>query len=231
MELFKSLHVDNPVLYKDGELTQQGEITIARLQSLTGVRRKRLYEGLWVTAEGAVYDMFDQSIHVQKRDKSDFVRWYLAEDEGYTNPQVILLVGEDSDGRWHIAEEWYKTGKLQEQVVAKTAEMSRSVDDIDIVAVDDAAAGLIAALINANLPAQPAKGRVLDGIWHIQDRLKVQGDNKPRLTIDPACINTINEFESYIWEEGKDVPKKKNDHAMDAIRYLDDLVGNPMWLL
>jgi phage terminase large subunit len=102
---------------------------------------------------------------------------------------------------------------------------------VDLAAVDAAAAGLIAALINANLPAGSAKGRVLDGIWHIQDRLKIQDDGKPRLTVDPACVNTINEFESYIWEEGKDKPKKANDHAMDAIRYLDDIVGTPMWLL
>ena len=232
LKLFKSRHVDNPALYDvDGTLTRQGKITIERLQSLTGVRRKRLYEGLWVTAEGAVYDMFDRHIHAIDRDKSEFVRWFLTEDEGYTNPQVILLVGEDSDGRWHIAEEWYKTGKLQEQVVAQTTKMSRSVDDADIIAVDAAAAGLIAALINANLPAQAAKGRVLDGIWHIQDRLEIQDDKKPRLTVAPACTNTINEFESYIWEEGKDKPKKENDHAMDAIRYLDDIVGQPMWLL
>ena len=117
LQLFKSLHVDNPILYQNGILTEQGKITIARLQSLTGVRRKRLYEGLWVTAEGAVYDMFDASIHAKIRDREDFVSWYLAMDEGYTNPAVILLVGEDSDGRWHIAEEYYETGKLQEHVV------------------------------------------------------------------------------------------------------------------
>jgi phage terminase large subunit len=199
------------------------------LKSLTGVRRKRLYEGLWVTAEGAVYDMFDSQTHVITRPDKEFVRWYLAMDEGYTNPAVILLVGEDNDGRWHIAKEWYKTGKLQEQVI-REAEAMGGRDNVDLVAVDAAAAGLIAALINEGFAASPAKGRVLDGIWHIQDRLKIQDDKKPRLTVDPECLNTINEFESYIWEEGKDKPKKANDHAMDAIRYLDDIVGTPIWL-
>ncbi len=231
LALFKSLHVDNPVLYDNGKITAQGKITIGRLKALTGVRRKRLYEGLWVTAEGAVYDMFDSAVHVKTRPVSEFITWYLAMDEGYTNPAVILLVGEDSDGRWHIAKEWYKMGKLQDQVVNQAIEMGKIGDDlINLAAVDAAAAGLIAALINANLPAAAAKGRVLDGIWHIQDRLKIQADDKPRLTVDPACISTINEFESYIWEEGKDKPKKVNDHAMDAIRYLDDIAGTPTWL-
>jgi len=123
LQLYKSLHVDNPVLYKDGVITEQGEITVERLKSLTGVRRKRLWEGLWVTAEGAVYDMFDSQAHVIKRDKEEFTSWYLAMDEGYTNPAVILLVGEDSDGRWHIAEEWYETGKLQDQVITQALEI------------------------------------------------------------------------------------------------------------
>jgi len=51
----------------------------------------------------------------------------------------------------------------------------------------------------------------------------VAGDGRPRLTIDPACVNTLAEFESYVWMEGrsgvKDTPEKTNDHAMDALRY------------
>jgi phage terminase large subunit len=47
----------------------------------------------------------------------------------------------------------------------------------------------------------------------------VQGDNRPRLTVDPSCVETINEFESYVWKPEKDEPVKENDHAMDALRY------------
>ena len=39
------------------------------------------------------------------------------------------------------------------------------------------------------------------------------------MTVDPSCVNTINEFESYVWKEGKDEPVKEWDHAMDATRY------------
>jgi phage terminase large subunit len=46
----------------------------------------------------------------------------------------------------------------------------------------------------------------------------------PHLTVDPSCVNTIAEFESYQYPSGgkveKDVPIKANDHAMDALRYL-----------
>ena len=226
LRLIHTTHQDNPTLFnRDGSPTPQGERTMARLSALTGVRRKRLFEGIWATAEGAIYDNFDTAIHVKVRNRTDFRNFYLAMDEGYTNPAVILLVGEDYDGRLHILKEFYERGKLQSYVVEAAREWTLSYGII-FAAVDEAAAGLIADLINFGVPAFGTKGRVLDGIQVIQDRLKVQGDGLPRLTVDPSCINTINEFESYIWKKVtntgivKDEPQKENDHAMDAIRYL-----------
>lgn len=224
LRLIQSMHVDNPMLYdKDGGLTEQGKTTIGILDGLTGVRRQRLYLGQWATAEGAVYDTFSHADHVKERDNSEFQRWYLAMDEGYTNPAVILLVGEDSDNRLHVAREYYEKGKLQKDVVLKASDwyLERGVQ---LVAVDAAAAGLIADLRDTGLPAEPYKGRVLDGITLIQEYLKIQDDGRARLTIDPACVNTINEFESYIWKSGKDEPVKENDHALDALRYLVNAV-------
>lgn len=226
LRLIPTTHKDNPSLYnRDGSLTQQGSRTMARLSALTGVRRKRLFEGIWATAEGAIYDNFDSSIHVKERRRDEFKSWYLAIDEGYTNPAVILLVGEDNDGRLHVNREWYERGKLQ-SYVCDTARDFTLQFGITFAAVDEAAAGLIADLINNGVPAYAMKGRVLDGIQVVQDRLKVQGDGRPRLTVDPSCINTINEFESYVWKKVtatgivKDEPQKENDHAMDALRYL-----------
>lgn len=220
LRLIPSMHKDNPTLYNPvtGEITEQGKRTMAILDGLTGVRRKRLLEGLWATAEGAVYDMFDPSVHVRRRDPAEFRRWGLAIDEGYTNPAVILLVGEDGDGRQHIAREFYKRGVLQRAVVEKAREWYLEMAG-DKITVDQAAAGLIADLRDANLPATGYKGRVLDGITTVQGFLQVRDDGLPRLTVDPECVNTINEFESYAWKPEKDEPLKENDHAMDAVKY------------
>jgi phage terminase large subunit len=220
--MLNSVHRDNPTLYDAaGELTEQGKRTMARLDSLTGVRRLRLLEGRWATAEGAVYDMFDTAQHVKERQPTEFVRWALAIDEGYTNPAVVLLVGIDSDGRWHVAKEFYERGRLQEDIVAFVLAWVREYRPA-VIAVDAAAAGLIADFRNHSIDARGAKGRVLDGIHTMQDMLKVQGDGRPRLTVAPGCVNTINEFESYAWRPQKDEPLKENDHAMDALRYLSD---------
>ena len=225
LALLASVHQDNPTLYDEaGNLTEQGRRTMATLSALTGVRRKRLLEGQWATAEGAVYDMFNNAVHVRERPATDFKTWYLAVDEGYTNPAVIALVGEDSDGRWHVAREFYERGRLQGEIVALARQWFTEFS-CRLAAVDAAAAGLIADLVSIGINAVGAKGRVLDGISAIQNRLKVAGDDKPRLTVDPSCVNAINEMESYQWREGKDEPQKDNDHFCDAIRYLSAALG------
>jgi len=220
LRFIPSYHRDNPTLFdpETGEITTQGKRTMGILENLTGVRRKRLLEGIWATAEGAVYDMFNPEVHVRERMREEFQRWILCMDEGYTNPAVILLIGIDGDGRLHIAREFYRRGVLQ-KVVVETARQWYDEYHPDSVVVDQSAAGLIADLRDAGMPAQGTKGRVLDGITAVQGYLRVQADGKPRLTVDPACVDTINEFESYVWKPEKDEPVKENDHAMDALRY------------
>lgn len=251
LRLINSIHKDNPALFDDeGWLTKQGKISLGKLKNLTGVRRKRLLEGIWATAEGAVYENFDVNIHRVTRDPNEMVRFMLAMDEGFTNPQVILLVGEDGDGRWHVFRELYVTQWLQSKIVryAKTwfdnvrtalPELRGSLPvRCSICSVDNAAPGLIADLQAAGVYAKGGKGALVDsaynsargrvsGIYKIQDRLNVQKDGKPRLTVDASCINMINEFESYIWKPDEDVPLKENDHTMDAIRYLEDVEQQP----
>ena len=253
LRLLSSKHTDNPTLYRnltpeqafkefpDGNppgamvrdgatyiLTDDGRRRLKVLDDLTGMRRKRLFEGAWASAEGAVYDGFSAAVHVLVREVGDMKRWFLACDEGYTNPAVILDVGIDSDGRQHVFREWYERGKLQNVVVDQARQwFTWEGRRHEFAAVDEAAAGLIADMNSMQVYARGAKGRVIDGINKIQNLLKVQGDGRPRLTMDPSCVNLINEFESYCWEpdKPKDQPKKENDHALDALRYLSVALG------
>ena len=208
---------------------------IKTLDSMTGMMRQRLALGLWVNAEGSVYDTFDSTPggkHVHERNPKEMVLWFLAMDEGYTNPAVILLVGEDGDGRRHVFREFYQRGVLQSSLCA-TAKQWFTESHCEACIVDDSAAGLIAELQSLNIFARPAeKGRVLDGIQLVQNALAVAGDGKARLTIDPQCENMIGEFESYCWRKSptgidKDEPVKVNDHAADCIRYLFVALAQP----
>lgn len=236
LTMLSATHKDNPALYDDnGNILPEGKKRIGILEStLTGIRRKRLLEGIWATAEGAVFDTFDASVHVTTRNPAEMVKWHLCEDEGYTNPAAILLIGEDTDGRWHIFQEFYQSGILPSRIVTLSKEWYDR-NQVKRIAVDAAAAGLIADLLAAGMNAVGGKGRIIDGINAIQNRLKVQGDNRPRLTIDPSCVCTINEFESHIWSANKsdgtprpkDTPLDKDNHSIAAIRYLHDVEATP----
>jgi phage terminase large subunit len=99
-----------------------------------------------------------------------------------------------------------------------------------------------------------AKKSVSDGIQAVQSRLRVQADGKPRLFVfrdslvevdgdlDERALptRTVEEITSYVWavKPGtggaglKEEPLKKDDHAMDALRYMiaeRDLRGRPQF--
>lgn len=65
LKLLKSYHKDNPTLYTDdGQLTRQGQRSMAILHALKGVRKQRLLHGLWVGAEGQFFEQWDEELHV-----------------------------------------------------------------------------------------------------------------------------------------------------------------------
>jgi phage terminase large subunit len=190
---------------------------IDMLEDMTGVAYERYVLGKWVAMEGRVYDMFEPKTHVIERG-GPWIEKILCIDEGFTLPQVILKCGFDSDGRMHVLEEFYDTHVLPSDFVDAAEGMMDP--NVEAVYVDPAAAGLRAEMTERGLPIRNADNDVLSGIRAVQDRLAVRGDNRPRLSIDPSCINTKREFLTYQWKKkGGDRPKKENDHAMDALRY------------
>jgi len=205
MRTFRATTLDNPYVsqeWKDNLLKKYKGQFLAQ----------EVY-GEFVSFEGLVYPMFDASAHIKRRELSEFVDYMLAVDEGYTNPAVILKVYQDRDNNLHIGEEYYKRGKLQSEIIKEIKGMTGNYNP-EIV-VDDAAAGLKASLRNEGYTINGGKGKVMEGIRLVQEYL-----SNGKLTIDPSAVNTINEFESYIFKEQKDEPVKEFDHAMDALRYL-----------
>jgi len=188
------------------------------LNSLTGVAYKRFVRGLWVGSDGLVYDKFERDRHVQHRPITEFPRVIIGQDEGYTNPAVLIVVGIDNDNRLHILREWYESKRLEVEVIAKAQEFHNEFLPESFI-IDPSAAKLIAAMEVEGLPVEKADNRVFGGIQKVQSLLRFAGDERPRLTISPECGETIREFETYEWMKGKDKPRKQFDHAMDAVRY------------
>jgi len=117
--LIESRHEDNPRLFnEDGTKTKEGEKYLAILDALTGVRHKRLRLGLWVSAEGIVYEEFDPAYHVLTWEFDDegnqlplpdeWPRYWVI-DFGFVNPFVCKWYAEGPDGELYMYREIYMT--------------------------------------------------------------------------------------------------------------------------
>ncbi len=244
--LLESRHEDNPRLFDgDGKLTQGGKEYIARLDGLTGVRYARLRRGLWVAAEGVIYDDFDPAIHVIEPFEipAEWTRWRSV-DFGYTNPFVYQWWAEDPDGRLYLYREIYRTRRTVDQ----HAHDARVFDDPDPRATvcDHDAEGRAQLEQHLGLSTTAAHKAVTEGIQAVQKRFRekrlfilrdcVVARDQDLLDLHlPAC--TAEEISGYIWANSKtkEAPLKENDHGCDALRYLvaqRDLGGRPnvRWL-
>lgn len=218
---------------------------IDTLQKLTGVLKLRLVDGKWVQAEGAVYEGFDESIHLIDPFRiPDDWRAICSIDFGYTNPFVCQWWAIDHDERMYLYREIYMTRRTVRVHAEKIKDLTdRSIEMI----VADHDAEDRATLEENEIYTDIADKRVMPGIQAVQERLKVQPDGKPRLFLmrgatvemdwrledEKRPISTLEEFPAYVWNDKvtKDEPVKMNDHGMDALRYavmyLDGYMAGP----
>ena len=250
--LLESRHEDNPVLFNQdtGQITEQGKKTMATLDAMTGVRKKRGRYGLWVGREGQVYE-YDPAVHDIDADQLPaFVHRYRVIDFGFTNPFVCQWWGEDSDGRLYRYRELYMSGRTVDEHLPVIHRHSLG-ERYSAAAICDHDAEDRATLSNGTIDKEtgekipgianmPADKRVVLGIQKVQERLKVQGDGKPRLFFVRDCVieidqtlkdarrptSTTAEFAGYVWPETKaaraadERPVKADDHGMDDTRYM-----------
>jgi phage terminase large subunit len=238
---FEQLHRDNPSMCDPhtGEWTPSGVIRINALQSLTGLRYKRGYLGLWAGAEGAVYEDFRPEHHViQAFDVPSTWRRFRAIDFGYTNPFVCQWWTMDEDGRLYLYREIYMSRRTVADHARQINQLSAG-EKIEFTVADHDAEDR-ATLKQHGIPTVAAKKDVSPGIEAVQMRLRSAGDGKARLyffedalvEVDTILIenkrptSTIQELPSYSYPDGvdgkpnKEQPIKDNDHGMDTMRYM-----------
>ena len=245
LRLFEQRHEHNPNLFNQvtHEITEQGKRTMETLDALTGLRYKRGRLGLWVSAEGQVYDNFDPQVHVIPAFPIP-PEWnrYRVVDFGYTNPFVCQWWAQDHDGRLYLYREIYMTHRTVKVHAAQIRRLSAGETFVATYADHDAEDR--ATLAENGIKTIAAKKDISPGIQAVQERLKIAGDGKPRLYVFQDCrveadhelyreypgdtqpTNTEQEFGSYVWPDGKDgkpnkeVPVDAYNHGMDCVRYL-----------
>lgn len=189
----------------------------------SGIFYQRFILGLWVLAEGIIYDMFNKEKHVVNTEDRPYSKYYVSIDYGTQNPTAFGLWG-FYDGVWYKVKEYHHSGR--EESKQKTdqeyyEDLMEFVGDKVITAyiIDPSAASFIALLKKNGLRVKKAKNDVLEGIRNLATSL-IDGAIK----YNDCCKETFREFSSYVWDEkaaerGEDKPVKQHDHHLDSDRY------------
>jgi PBSX family phage terminase large subunit len=213
---------DNPFL------TEDYKKRIAN--SLSGLFYKRNYLGLWCVAEGAIFDFFDQKQHVVARPPTAADYWIAGIDYGTVNPFACVLLGVSTgqytqQGRkiWVEKEYYWDPVKMGRQKT--NSEYADAVQEflepyaVKQLYIDPSAEAFQLELRRRGIHVVHANNNVEAGIQKMTAEMKAGN-----LVVCRECTNLIREIESYVWDskaaiKGEDIPLKKWDHAIDALRY------------
>ncbi|MFJ6074660.1 PBSX family phage terminase large subunit [Streptomyces sp. NPDC093065] len=209
---------DNPSL--------SAEYVASLAAEYVGLWRRRMIDGAWVVAEGAIYDMWDEDRHVVTQ-LPDMRRYWCGIDYGTTNPTSAILLGEGVDNRLYVAAEWRHDSRATHRSMTD-AQYSTAIrawlDGLDIVPewtfIDPSAASFSTQMWQDGHPGLArASNEVADGIRSVSSLLAAD-----RLLVHESCEGLLDELPGYSWnpkatERGEDAPLKVDDHSADALRY------------
>lgn len=212
---------DNPTLAP--EVRERYE----RLYS--GVFYDRYIRGLWVLAEGLVYQMFDrETMCAELSEKAKKANpHYLSIDYGITNPFVALdwvVVG----GKAYCVDEYcFDSNEAgfrrtdEEHYAALRGRFGKLY--VEGVVVDPSATSFIETVRrHGEWDVAGADNAVNEGISRTMTALKTGC-----LFVSSECRRLLDEFGLYRWDERKqrEAVVKENDHACDAMRYFVSTIG------
>jgi len=213
-----SIH-DNPSLDK----TFIKEIS----KEYKGLWYKRYILGDWALADGAVFDFFDEDLHVITRPTLPATYYIVGVDYGTTNPCVFTLIGYNSESypnMWLEKEYYYDSKRHSRQKsdyeYTKDFEKFAEGHHIKKIYIDPSAASLRQEFKRNGIKnVYDAKNDVIPGI-RFMGQLLTNGTFK----VCENCVETIKEFSNYMWDskasqQGIDKPIKRSDHCLDAARY------------
>lgn len=204
------------------------------------------YGAMFTSFAGRIYSEFDEGYHVLKTyEFHPEWRNYLAFDFGFRVPFACLNVQVDPEDNVYVWDEYYeKNIHATEHARRLKSHIQWRVDG---GYHDPSGAEPIAAITqifrdtkeyyNSNLAKFSSIGADNDwrmGVGRVKEWLKLRDipgspTPKPKLFVSQSCRNTIREFNTYRVKEQtekmadkmdpKEEPRKKDDHAVDAIRY------------
>lgn len=201
------------------------------------------WEAKFTTPSSLVYNEFDDEIHVINPNliPRENVTFAIGMDFGLKDPFAAVFCAIDKDDNWYIYDEIYLPD-LPVDKIAGVLHQKMGDQYFTRIIGDSAGATEIASLKSKALgdqrvwvtPAKKGKDSIRGGIRQVKTKLYVrEHTGKPKLFVGRNCKSTIREFQSYkrlrdAWGEVSETPEDKNNHLMDALRYLvlDQMSGS-----
>lgn len=205
-------------------------------QTYTGVWYDRMILGLWVAAEGRIYDMYDKKIHMVDTSKiinhwlvdlkihPKAIRWIVACDYGTSTVMSWGLYAKGPDGVTLKVREYYWDAQAKGRQKTDSefaADFSIWLNGVvpKVVYVDPSAASWKLTLLRGGFNVQNADNDVISGIRTVSKLLK-----GGLYFVDQSCVATDREYATYVWDstaqqKGVDKPLKVHDHTCDTDRY------------
>ena len=189
--------------------------------------------GKFITNGGLVYSEFDESVNVIE--PFDIPKeWYdnISIDPGLNNPLSAHWYAVDYDGNIYVIAELYETRQTVEYHSGKIKEICKrlgwpAASNGMYGAIIDSAANqrtlsspknVCEIFYDNGILVNPKVNKDLySGINRVKSYLK-NADGVSKLFIFKNCVNMIREIKGYFWGN-EDAPIKKDDHAMDDLRY------------
>lgn len=192
----------------------------------TGLWRKRFILGEWVMAEGAVYDMWDESRHVVPYRSLPAMERMLCigVDYGTRNPFAAVLLGIAQGKLWCIDQ--YRWDSAERRAQRTSAQYSADLLQFyagrtpEWIFVDPSAAEFRNQLFtDGHKGVLAADNAVVGGIRTVSSVIA-----RDKLRVSDRCTGLIETFPGYAWDDkaaakGEDKPIKADDHDLDALRY------------
>jgi hypothetical protein len=190
---------------------------------------KEEYMAEFSSPEELVYGEFQVETHVvDPRQVPDQGTDILGIDFGYNDPFAAAFIRIDNDQNWWLYDEIYETGLTLQKAEPMLYNKMGQRRFARIIG-DSAAKFDIESMKKMNFRITGSKkgaDSIRAGVRQVKAKLVIQeGTGKPKFFVSSNCQATIKEFQSYrnlrnAYDEVTDTPEDRNNHMMDAIRYL-----------
>jgi hypothetical protein len=217
LALWTTVHEANPTLFDGRDWTPAGREYLARLDKLSGFRFLRLRKGIWAAAEGLVYPDFMACI-VEPANVPEGRLACGGIDFGFNNPFAAEWGWLDHDDvLWVVGERYERLVTLPEHSKAIPKGPRYWADPARPDSIAELRAAGHDVIPCVHLVGQGGARPILDGIDRVTDRIQTG-----RLRVSSACKDLVREAGLYAYdpEKVKEEPIDRDNHAMDALRYL-----------